>query len=787
MTTQSRQIARGTRALIAGTSLSALATCLMPVTTAGAMAQGAQETEDVVVVSARRREETLQDVPVAVTALSSDNLVAAGAVDITSVQKLTPNTTVEVARGSNSTLIAFIRGVGQQDPLWGFEPGVGLYVDDVYIARPQGAVLDIFDIERIEVLRGPQGTLYGRNTIGGAIKYVTKRLNLNEPEFRAKVNYGSYSQFDQIVSASVPLSDTFAVGGAIANYKRSGYGENLYTGADHYNKEILAGRLSAEWTPNEDWFFRVAGDWTDDGSNAKHGHRLLPGVSNGEPVLDDIYDTRGGAGDKNRVETEGYSLTGEWDYNDNVTFKSITAYRADDTTTPIDFDALPVNDFDVPAYYENDQFSQEFQSVFEFGQFSGVAGLYYLRGNYEGAFDTVLGNFGVNAPTFGDVDKTSKSVFADVTWDFHPQWSLSVGGRYTEDETEAAVIRQTYLGTDPSPFLGGPDRAPLAETSNFESERTDDRFSPRVSLSYQPMPTLNLYASYSEGFKSGGFDPRGNAGPEFIDADGDGNADDPSVTYQVITEGFAPEIVDSYELGAKGSLIDGRLQYAAAVFYSEYTDQQITVQTSETDPVTGLDTFVSTVLNAGSSEYTGFELEGRFRMTDMLSTDFTLGYIDAEIQEVITTVPDGTGNPIEVDVSDQYVVQNTPELNYRIALNADIPLQENWGDLRLTAAASYRDEYNLFNVDNEGNETDPLLPAGTTPLDPDSYTLIDMTAIWDVNPQWRVTLAGRNLTDEEYRIAGYNFAGSAQLGVDGAYSAFYGAPRTFTASLEYRY
>ncbi|MET0375277.1 MAG: TonB-dependent receptor plug domain-containing protein, partial [Rhizorhabdus sp.] len=164
-----------------------------------------------IVVTARRREESLIDVPISVTAISGDALARQGAVDITALQDKTPNMTLQVARGSNSTLIAFIRGIGQQDPVWGFEPGVGLYVDDVYIARPQGAVLDIFDIDRVEVLRGPQGTLYGRNTIGGAIKYVTRRLG-NEFEAKLRGSYGSYNQRDIIGSVTVPLGETFSVG-----------------------------------------------------------------------------------------------------------------------------------------------------------------------------------------------------------------------------------------------------------------------------------------------------------------------------------------------------------------------------------------------------------------------------------------------------------------------------------------------------------------------------------------------------------------------------------------------
>ena len=145
-----------------------------------------------VTVTARRREESLQDVPIAVSAFSAERIESTGAPDITWLQQSTPNLTLQVARGTNSTLIAFIRGIGQQDPLWGFEPGVGLYVDDVYIARPQGAVLDIYDIERLEVLRGPQGTLYGRNTIGGAIKYVTRQLG-NEARLDTKLTLGTYA------------------------------------------------------------------------------------------------------------------------------------------------------------------------------------------------------------------------------------------------------------------------------------------------------------------------------------------------------------------------------------------------------------------------------------------------------------------------------------------------------------------------------------------------------------------------------------------------------------------
>ncbi|HEU4704184.1 MAG TPA: TonB-dependent receptor plug domain-containing protein, partial [Sphingomicrobium sp.] len=166
-----------------------------------------------IVVTARRRNEILLDVPIAVTAYSGEQLERQGALDITDVGDTTPNVTLETSRGTNTTLTAFIRGVGQQDPVAGFEQGVGIYIDDVYLNRPQGALLDIYDVERIEILRGPQGTLYGRNTIGGAVKYVTRRLP-KEREIKVRANLGSYRQADLVVSLAQPLGDSLRIGGA---------------------------------------------------------------------------------------------------------------------------------------------------------------------------------------------------------------------------------------------------------------------------------------------------------------------------------------------------------------------------------------------------------------------------------------------------------------------------------------------------------------------------------------------------------------------------------------------
>ncbi|TRO94305.1 TonB-dependent receptor [Glycocaulis profundi] len=698
---------------------------------------------EIITVTARRREESLQDVPVAVSALGAQRLEETGALDITDLGEQTPNATVQIARGSNTTLISFIRGVGQQDPLWGFEPGVGLYVDDVYVARPQGAVLDIYDVERIEVLRGPQGTLYGRNTIGGAIKYVTRRLD-DQPQGSLRAAYGSHNQIDLVASGSAPLAEGFAIGGSIARFTRDGYGTNLTTGQDHYNKDIIAGRISAEMTPHPDVFIRFAYDRLEDDSNPRHGYRTLPGALPGSDVLDDIYDTRAGAQGDNSVMTQGASLTAEWQASDMFTFKSITAWREGDTVTVIDFDGTPSPTLDIPAFYRDDQFTQEFQLLFDAGRFQGVAGVYYLDGTAEGAFDTIAGLLGVNIANGGSVETESFAAFADVSFDITDRLSASVGARWTRDEKTGTVFRATYLGTERSPLNGGPDRDPLIQNTDYTNTRTFSEFTPRVSLSYRIDPNYTAYASYSQGFKSGGFDMRGDA-----------------LATPDTVNGYNPETVDAWEAGLKGRAFDGLMQFSAAAFYSDYQDQQVTTQVPT---ATGIASFVD---NVGQSTIYGAEFEGALFLTDFLTANFSVGYLEASFDEFIRF--NLTTGEFE-DISDQVVFQNAPKWTGYFGLTWRTDVMG--GDLAVTPSVSFRSSYNQFEFPN------PL-------LDQNGYTLVDLSALWTSPDQrWTVGAFGRNLTDEEYRIGGYNFLG-AQF--DDSVSAFYGPPRTFTVQLGYRF
>ena len=729
-------------ALLAGAAFGVMASAAQAQQAPAMEAQAS--TVDDIIVSARRRDEALKDVPVSVSAMSAERLEQTGASDITALQQQTPNATVQVARGSNSTLISFIRGIGQQDPLWGFEPGVGLYVDDVYVARPQGAVLDIFDIERIEVLRGPQGSLYGRNTVGGAIKYVTSRLDPDAPELTLRGAYGSYNQIDLLAQGSMPVTDKLRIGGAVASYNRDGYGENLNTGAEHYDKDVLAGRFSVEFQPTDNTFFRLAYDRVEDRSNPRHGHREQAGVGPGAGVPGSVYDTYAGLGDRNKVTTEGVSLTAQVDLNDVWTVKSITAYRSGDTDTLIDFDNTPAPTLDVPAIYGDHQFTQEFQALFSTDRIQGVAGIFYLDGTASGAFDTIAQNFGIVIGTAGYVKTTSIALFTDINLDLTDRLHLGLGARYTVDDKTGHVFRANYLGAARSPLLGGTARAPILLRTDYTRSNSFDQFTPKASLSYDFSDRITGYASYSKGYKSGGFDMRGDA-----------------ILTPNTVNGYQPETVDSYEIGLKGSAFDRRLSFASALFYNEYQDQQVTTQVPA---VGGIASFVD---NVGSSKFYGAEVEGSLILTDSLTANFAVGYLDSKFEQFLRY--NLTTQQYE-DISDLVVLQNAPKWTGYFGLT--------WlgevagGSLAVTPSVSYRDDYSQFEFPN------PV-------LDQDAFALVDLSVVWtDPSNKWTVGLYGKNLTDEEYRVGAYNFAGAAY---NDSLIGYYGPPRTVTASLQYKF
>ena len=780
MPIRASHIALGASLAIAGFATPALAQDVPndPAATTETDATGVADTDEgAIIVTARRREENLVDVPIAVTAYSGEALNQAGAIDITDIGQTTPNTTLEASRGTNSTLTAFIRGVGQQDPVSGFEQGVGIYLDDVYLNRPQAAVLDIYDVERIEVLRGPQGTLYGRNTVGGAVKYVTRMLP-QDPSLDIRATYGTYNQLDGVVSGSAPVGDIVRVGAAVAKLTRDGFGKNLTTGLDNYDKDLFGVRGTFEMGGyGEPVLIRISGDYTKDNSNPRGGHRLFPALVSGTPVLDDVYDSQGGLNDpKQSIEAYGLAMNIKIDLNDALTFRSISAWRKDYTATPIDFDALPAVDVDVPGIYANEQISQELQLLYDKGPLSALFGFYYLDAKADTLFDVRLFTTaaGFTAFTEADVDTKTYAVFADTTFDFTDQLSLSLGGRYTWDTRSASILRQNYLGGG-SPVFGGTGTKFGAASTDFDGSREFKKFTPRVSLSFQPTPDHNLYASFSQGFKGGGFDPRG-VGTNAPDLDGNGVRSDDEIA-QFLS--FAPEKVDSYEVGYKGNLLDGALYVALAGFYADYTDVQI--PGSVACNAGGVATFCGIVSNAGKATFKGLEFEttarlGRDLMAagDRLTFAGSLGYIDAQYKEFISNIG---GKP--TDVAAFRHVQNTPKWTASGTLGYSAPVGD--GDIAFSTTLSYRSKVYQAELPN-------------IYLDQDGFALLDANLVYTApDKRWSLGVHGRNLTDKQYITSGYPFAfadattGAIPLGAngyplpalgkEGTLTAYYGNPR----------
>jgi iron complex outermembrane receptor protein len=755
-----------------------------------------------ITVTARRRDERLQDVPIAVSAYTGAQLEREGAIDITDVGDTTPNVTIENSRATNSTLTAFIRGIGQQDPVAGFEQGVGLYLDDVYLNRPQGAVLDIYDVDRIEILRGPQGTLYGRNTIGGAIKYVTKRLP-DMPRLNVRATVGTYNQFDLVATASYPIADMLRVGGSIARLKRDGFGTNFTTGNDNYNKDVLAGRLSAEIGHDDSALLRLSADSTKDTSLPRGGYRLIPGLQSGTPVLDDVFDTAGGQRDpRQRVRNKGVAAHGQIRVTDWLKLKSITAFRKDKSVVPIDFDASPLVDVDVPGIYANKQLSQEFQAEINRGPLSGVVGAYYLDADAQTIFDVRLSTTfaGFTAFTDSDVNTKTWAVFGDFTYDINEHFAVSLGARYTDDQRKATVFRQSYVGGG-APIFGGLGIPFGGPTSNFSGERTDTAFTPRASISFKPNSDHHIYVSYSQGFKGGGFDPRGQS-TQAPDLDGDGvDADD---IYDYMT--FEPEKVTSYELGWKGSLFDKRIYAGVALFHADYKDMQIPA--SVPCVVNRINSFCGLTSNAGKARIRGIEFEGNARVFGdpagaRLNFAWSLGYLDAKFKEFLTLLAvDENMAPLlgglqPVDVADFRKIQNTPEWTASGTLNFTMPLAG--GLLNLNSTLSYRSKSQQFEI------ASPM-------LDQKGFSLWNAAATYELpGGHWTVGLYGKNLTNKKYVSAGYNFLvqnpytgqyigngvapGSlgynvpgfdAALGREGVLTAYYGNPRQIFFTLGYK-
>ena len=701
-------------------------------------------------VTARKREETLQEVPVAVTAFTADSLDKLNVKDLADLDGQVPNLTIYAARGSSSTLTAYIRGVGQSDPLWGVDPGVGIYMDDVYIARPQGALLDVFDVDRIEVLRGPQGTLYGKNTIGGAIKYISKGLRSDFNGY-GSVTLGNYGQRDIKAALGGGFGGSEYLRGriSVADLHRDGFGENLVTGAQVSDKKVRAVRANLGAYVTDSFDLQFAFDHVDDGSGVRGAQMLranpydalLTPATGPFLPLADRYDVRNGMPNVNDTTLSGASVVANFRMNEDWTFKYVLAKRESDTETNIDFDTTPDKIADVKAFYSDEQVTHEFQANYDAGGRSrGVIGIYKFDGEAGGQ---VLNNF-FNL-SFGDTQGTvyteSIAAYADWTFDVSDKFSIDAGLRWTNEDKHAVVRNIGYTdGTFTKP--SGVVAAAFDKTINFKN------LSPKISLDYQVTPDIMVYGLASRGFKSGGYNIRAQA-----------------TAVPRSAEPFQDEQVDSFEVGTKMGLLDQRLFLNLSAFHNKYKDIQLSIFTEYTTPQ-NTKAFFGDFTNAGEGTVNGFEVEYQWMATDNFNISGNLAWLDAKFDTYMFK---------NVNIADQQEFTNAPDFSG--ALNAEYRIDLDGGG-SLSARVGYT--YQSRVVATTEVVKDPVTLATVQPITQDGYGLVGAGIIWKANDAWTVSLQGSNLTDKEYRTTGYNLY--AALGV---HTGFYGPPRQYSLTVKY--
>ena len=706
----------------------------LPAQAQQATAETAVTTLDTVKVTARKREESLQDVPVAVTALTAEQLDKLAIKDLGDLQGQVPNLTIYAARGSNTTITTFIRGVGQADPLWGVDPGVGIYFDDVYIARPQGALLDVYDVQRVEVLRGPQGTLYGKNTIGGAVKYVSKPLPTST-EGSVTLAVGNYGQVNAKGGVGTAVNDgqvRFRIAGASLN--RDGYGKNLTDGSPVSDQATTSGRVSLGWFPTGSSFNAlVSVDRTVDASHMRGFQRLNvnPFDPAKTPATTGRYDIATGMPNANRTTSEGESLTLNWGVTSDWSLKYILAHRASDTNTSIDFDGLPNKIADVRAEYHDSSQSHEIQAAYEGQNSSGVIGLYYFDGRAGGTVRNNFFNLSFGT-TNGQVYTEGKAIFGDWSWRLTPQFSVSTGLRYTDESKRAVVLNQAFANDQ---FSG----TPIAVPANFDKTRSVTNTSPRVSLEYKASNAIKLYTTASRGFKSGGYNIRAN-----------------TLAFPSSGRPFEDEKLDSLEVGAKMILDGGRLELNTALFHNKYKNVQLSVFTSYTQ-ANGQPGFFGDFTNAGKATVQGAEVEFLWTPTTAWRLSGNLATLDAKYDEYIDR---------GVNVADQKKFTNTPKFQASVNIEHNLPLAV--GTLRSRLGVSHR------------SKVYPTTDLAES-LAQEAYTLVNAGLIWEKDSKLSFFLQGANLTNKAYKTDGYNIAALGVL------NAYYGAPRTFTVGGTYKF
>ncbi len=684
-----------------------------------ALAQNDQEASvfEEVIVTATKREQSIYEVPVAITAFTAGTIEKQGIIDLTDIGKFVPNLNVTgFSAGQTSSVNAFIRGIGLQDHLITTDPGVGVYVDGVYLGRQVGQNWNLANIERIEVLRGPQGTLYGRNSIGGAINIITKEPGAEQGgQFRASI--GTRGRVKSDVYYNAPISDSFAFSFTGSYTRRDGLGDfvNVDTSTEVGEMREWAGRVAARWQPTESFSLLFAYDKNDGKGGLRPYTTLIDEVPNGflyqsgfrnSDVSADPYNNN--TGQANQVDisnqADGYSFTADLAVTDNLDAKLIYSNRSSEYTAGLDDDSLIQDIMSFPEAGFADQESTELQLNGQFGPLDFVAGLYYFKENGENVQNPTVfqGPPGPDHPfALGDFrlgqKMNSKAAYANIGYQVNDRLRLSGGLRYTEDEKTASININSGL---------------IQDTKSRDWSEVSWEVAAAWELNYQ----MNMYATIQNGYQSGQFPPRPFCLFGFLDFTQPGNVSQPNC-FQANDNVTAT----NYEVGLKGTPTD-TLQMSIALFYTNYSDLPYQVSTTQG---AGFNT-VNIIVDQTSS---GVEWESAWAPADSFVLYTTLGYINADVKDP---------NPAAVaPLTPKWTASISPE--YSVALS-------NGGELVFRGDWSYRD-------DMWGEPSND--PGRFTKID--SRTLINVDVAYHApNGKWTLAAYGRNVTDERYDNARLN-------------------------------
>jgi iron complex outermembrane receptor protein len=704
-----------------------------------------------IVVTAQKRSENLQKTPIAITALTAQALQTSGIRDITGVVQATPSLYFAPYPSSSTTLVLYMRGQGVGDPnVVTSDGGVGLYVDGFYQARPQASTFDLADVERVEVLRGPQGTLYGRNTTGGAVNIITKKPT---GEFGAtgQLSLGNYGYKRALVNLDLPAFGPFSVKLTGLYSNRDGWAKNakdtsgVPAAHDFQTDHKLAFRGAVRFQPTDDITFDYAGDYADQRTTPVRyvtenalGPVVTPGYDgNVKRAYRPVYLPY------SHVKSDGHSLTGEFRVSDSLTLRSLTGYRHIDVDSYQDYTESFLAPFMTVDRIKSKVFTQELQAVGDFGdQLKYVVGLYYF---HEKVSHLQQADAGTGTPDqlvlidrMAHAKSTSKAAFGQITWtpDFTDgKFDVTLGARYTVDKRTATLIRDPrFYSGEVSPLISRRfldvdfDSLPqIAGAINGATRVKNKKFNPSLTLSYRPTENVSTYAKVVTGYKAGGSN---EASPTF-------------------TRTYNPETVTSYEVGLKTDLLDRRLRINLAGYVAKYKDLQLNISANAADPSLA-DTF-----NAGRATVKGLEaditavpFEGLTLQANYSYTTSKIRGVKAPAGSIFDPLVSGRNN-IQVgdDISGYFVLPFTPKNSLR--LSADMNFGEvGPGELAFHVDYTWKDK--VFTTAGDG----PSIPVGRKAPVNKAYGLVDARLSYSIDrgegQNITVALWGKNILDKRY-------------------------------------